>query len=330
MAMEVTKTLSLENANLLSPSVISIEGIPYDLLDKVTDKVLNRELGMISRTFSNQLYQKSSDLWSQLRDYVYPSTEEFRKSHKAVIQDSQVISVSYVSSFDDFYEGVQSLAQEFEGSQYHTQYNGSYLLEAFIEVNNLLGIHIEYYVDGDSTRVQSYIIDEPDREIYINPVPIIDSIVEVSFKELLDPQVFKQYLDADNIIKYSYNEFKSKIESQKMSVSEVVSYLKRDLGIKYTPEIMAYDVAADDDRFDEESAKLLNMVFESLRPYSKVVQYASPLKKEITFSISAKLYYTLLSYLAYQGKIEFYKLSDFIKSVMTSQTNYSQINDGVE
>lgn len=324
---EVTQIVPLANSSLVSPYEVNINGSDYELVSGVTDKVLNRELGAVGKLFSKQLYNQSSELWSQLVKFNYESTKEFRQTHNAIVQDGKVLAVSQVSSFEDFYSGVDKLAESIEGSEVYTFYNGSYLLEAFVTVGDTLGIHVEYFLDEDRARVTSYLRFEDSKQVYVNPVPIIDNVVEVSFLELLDANLMKQYLEVDKIIKYSYKDFNDKLKDTFLSVGELIGRLKVDLGIKYYPEIDTYDLVAEDERFDEISTKMLASILNRLSEYSRVAQYGAQLKKDVTFMIPSMEYYNLISYLAYRNPefVSYSNLADFNSRVLSSKLNYDQL-----
>lgn len=325
---------SLNEMDLVTPTVLSLETQRFELANKLLIKRFNTGIGFPTVSFSNMLYKLNPTMWEQMKEQLSKSedVDDFKNSKTAVISEiGEVIGIVGSSRFEDLLLKVEELSKKLNAEESHEYFN-NWLFITMITPENT-GLSIIYYPDWDWLSIRSFVKTEVDNKevMYIHPYAIVSTEMEdYDFDEFLNYDTIITHLDREVIIKYHFNEFLKSAKSEDISVGEMKRLLKKDFGIKYQEGLSAFDFAAENEDFDATATSMLTNILSSLDRYQKIALFSPELKKEITFSTPVFEYYSLLSSLASKSVKYYESLWYFIEQVMSSKLNYSQLNESEE
>lgn len=318
----------LSSLSLIDPQTAYISG-EYFPINKQSARVLNSNLGLRSFQFSNQLFDHDKDLWETLRDkrVKTESVTEYMDNHLVMIINGLIVSVidndKYLSKF-------MSIIDEYIKDQ-NLQFYYNYKDDEFQfialkeEVDNVrVGIIIRYYLSYNWITVSNILYDK-NNSIYVSNNPITDKEIEDDLEMILDKSVL---LGTCDLIIDEYTDFLRRSIDSKISFNELFNYLKSDFGLKIKyAKIDPIDFLANKEYSSEVSAfinDVLNYIYDT-DAYKNV--NASWLKKSIQFSkYSFNQYYKILSSMYMDNQANLSRLTTLINQVMTSNTNFIQIN----
>lgn len=325
---------SLNEMDLVTPTVLSLETQRFELANKLLIKRFNTGIGFPTVSFSNMLYKLNPTMWEQMKEQLSKSedVDDFKNSKTAVISEiGEVIGIVGSSRLEDLLLKVEELSKKLNAEESHEYFNNWLFITITTPENT--GLSIIYYPDWDWLSIRSFVKTEIDNKevFYIHPYPIVSTEIEdCDFDEFLNYDMIITHLDKEVIIKYHFNEFIKILKSVDVSVGEMRRLLKNDFDIKYQEGLSAFDIAAENDDFDATATSLLTNILSSIDRYQKIALFSPELKKEITFSTSAFEYYLLLSVLANKSVKYYEALWKFTEQVMSNKLNYSQLNESEE
>lgn len=315
------------NLKMESPTSMFFNGVRRTVSDRQVLRRLTHGIGLPNVSFSKNLYTLNPSVWSSICEQTMKSESsvEFLASKTAIVdnESGEIIGITESTDVSELFKYCKDLSKKLEMNYDSDIVNGSFYIRLS---NGNIGLWISYYPDNDWLEVKSFLYK--DDNLFINPYPIVSTeIADSSFDVLLNAEMLKSNCDYEVSVNYHYNPFLDRLGNIEISVAEMKWFLKNDLGIKYSENLSAFDIAAENDDFDNKSTSALTSILGMLDKFQRIALYSPDLKKEITFSTPAENYYELLSCLSSKSLKYWRSLSYFIEEVSSSRLNYSQIMD---